>query len=286
MSTVVILGSDGMLGGALKARFASSWSVIGLDRKDIDVTDPVATRAKLEELKPDLVINATAFNSVDEAEKNDDTFQLARIINGFAVGELAKITKSLGIPLVHFSTEYVFDGENHDGYAEDATPHPINRYGQTKLLGEQLLQENTDLFYLVRLSRMFGAPGVSSAAKKSFVDIMLDLVVKQGKTELKLVDEEMSCPTYSVDLAKVVFTLVTEKKPFGIYHGANSGACTWYGLAQEVFKLKNLTPQVTPVAGSAFPRPAKRPMFTKLLTTKLPPQRSWQEALAEYLKNS
>lgn len=280
---VVIFGSQGMLGTALVKVFSSRHNVHALDRTDIDVTDATALEVILTNLRPDLVINATAFNSVDEAEKSDVTFNLARRINGESVGSLVKIVNHLGVPLVHFSTEYVFNGENKEGYAEDAVPSPINRYGATKVLGEKLLQENTDRFYLVRLSRMFGPPGQSPTAKKSFVDIMIDLVEKQGKQELRIVDEEISCPTYSIDVAQVVFDLTTNKKPFGIYHAAGSGACTWFELASEIFKLKKLSVKAIPVKGSEFPRPAKRPQFTKLLNTKLPPNRSWQEALREYL---
>lgn len=282
--SVVVIGSGGMLGSALLKEFAGE-VVHGLDHKAIDITDPVNMEKVLRELKATAVINAVAFNSVDEAEKNDETFALAKKINGAAVGDLAAITKRLDIPLVHFSTEYVFAGTEKNGYDEGASPSPINRYGETKFLGEKLLQENTDQFYLVRLSRMFGAPGTSTAAKKSFVDIMLDLVLKQGKTELKIVDEEISCPTYSVDLARVVHGLLKEQKPFGIYHAANVGACSWFALANEVFRLKNITVKTVPVSGSEFPRPAKRPQFSMLINTKLPPQKPWQEALAEYLKD-
>lgn len=282
MSKVVILGYEGMLGSALMQKF-SDWETVGLDRKDIDVTNAATTESKLAELKPYLIINATAYNSVDEAEKSEDANALAQAINGAAVGELAKIAKSLGVPLVHFSTEYVFDGTSQAGYDESAQPHPLNKYGESKLLGEKLLQENTNQFYLIRLSRMFGAPGVSQMAKKSFVDIMLDLVQKQGKTEIKVVDEERSCPSYSVDVAAFVYDLTINGRPFGIYHGANSGVCTWYDLAKKTFEFKGLTVNVIPIKSADYPRPAKRPMFSELHNTKMPKQRSWQDALKEYL---
>lgn len=281
---VVIFGSEGMLGSALVKQFGGTYTVIGLDRKDIDILDSAAVKEKLQTLKPLLVINATAYNNVDEAEHNSDAFELARKMNGEVVGVLATLTKELGIPLVHFSSEYVFDGANEKGYFEDAAPNPINKYGQTKAFGEKLTQKNTDQYYLVRLSRMFGKPGTSPTAKKSFVDTMLDLVEKQGKTELDIVNEERSCPTYSSDAAQFVFNLVTTKQPYGIYHGANSGTCTWYEFAMKIFALKDLRVQVNPVASEAFSRPAKRPANGELKNTKMPLQRGWEDALREYLQ--
>lgn len=283
MEKIVILGLEGMLGGALMKQFSTAYEVVGLDRKDIDVTDAKNVKEKLAELKPVAVINATAYNSVDEAEKNEEAFAVAKKINGEAVGGLATITKELGIPLVHFSSEYVFAGTDQAGYNEAAPTAPINKYAETKFLGETLLQKNTDQFYLIRLSRMFGSPGISPAAKKSFVDIMIDLAV-QNKPEIKVVDEERSCPTFSTDLAAFVFDLVHHGRPFGIYHGANSGACTWYEMAKKVFELKGLTPNLIAIKSSDYPRPAKRPMFSELINTKAKKQRSWEEALAEYLK--
>lgn len=283
MEKIVILGSEGMLGGALMKQFSSMYETIGLDRKDIDVLDEAAVLARLQAEKPVCVLNATAYNSVDEAEKSPEAAELAFKINGYAVGGLARITKQLGIPLVHFSSEYVFDGTSEIGYDESAQPHPLNKYSESKELGEKELQANTNLFYLVRLSRMFGPPGISQMAKKSFVDIMLDLVQNQGKTELKVVDEERSCPTYSSDLAKFAYMLITTSQPYGIYHGANSGACTWFELAKKTFELKGIPVALIPIKSSDYPRPAKRPMFSELINTKLPKQRHWEEALKDYL---
>ena len=283
MERVVIFGSQGLLGTALVAQFKQSFDVVGLDRKEIDILDAKQVTKKLGKLKPKLVINAVAYNNVDEAEKNDDAFEKARELNGYAVETLAKITKKLGIPLVHFSSEYVFDGANKKGYAEDSHPRPINRYGETKLLGERLLTQSTDQYYLVRLSRLFGTPGLSGLTKKSFIDSMLEQAQKSGQLDVSVVNEEKSCPTYSVDLARLVYEIVINRQPFGIYHGANSGACTWFELAKEAFASKGLAVKVVPIKGNAYPRPAKRPQFGELINTKLPPQRSWQDALRDYI---
>jgi len=283
---VLILGAKGMLGKALVTEFSLGYEVIAWDKEDLDITNSNETRFKIGEVKPDLVINAIAYNAVDAIEQNSHDFELAMEINGRAVGSLAKICKEFNVPLVHYSSDYVFNGENHSGYREDSFISPISKYGVSKALGENLLKAEIDQYYLIRLSRLFGPMGDSAMAKKSFVDLMIDLVVNKNKQEIDLVDEEKSCSTYSIDLAKFTRALWEKKEPFGIYHGANSSACTWYEFGQEIFKIKNLDVKVNPVSSSAFPRPAKRPSFSELINTKLPKQRSWQEALREYLVKS
>jgi dTDP-4-dehydrorhamnose reductase len=163
---------------------------------------------------------------------------LAEEINGTAVGKLAQICKDLGIILVHYSSDYVFKGDNPAGYDEDSFTDPVDKYGETKVLGEKLLKSTTDKFYLIRLSRLFGKAGESEMAKKSFVDVMLDLVINKGKTELDLVDDEKSCPTYSYDLAKLTRHLVEKQLPFGIYHGVNSGLVLGMSSHLKFLKLE------------------------------------------------
>jgi len=187
----------------------------------------------------------------------------------------------LGISLVHYSTAYVFDGEKSEGYKEDDQPDPQSVYAASKYLGEQELHKNTDKFYLLRLSRLFGKQGLSVSGKKSFVKLMLDLA--KTKTELEVVDEELSSSNYAPDLAGQTRYILEHSLPFGIYHCSNEGFATWYQMAEEVFKIKAIDVKLIPVPASRFPRPAKRPKFAILLNTKLPPIRSWQEALKEFL---
>ncbi len=281
---VLVIGHQGMLGQELLKVFESNGhEVTGCDRAELDITDTEALSNKLQELKPEVVVNATAINAVDKMEDTPEVYELAKKVNGLAVGELARLCKEQGIVLVHYSSDYVFKGDDQNGYTEDAEHNPVNKYGETKALGEKLLLENTDKYYLIRLSKLFGKPAVSEGAKKSFVDMMLWLVTEGGKTHLDLVDDEKSSPTYAPDLANLTYRLVADNLPYGIYHAANSGACTWNELALETFRLKGLVVDTTPVPGDKFPRPAKRPMYSELVNTKLPRQRTWQEALKEYL---
>ena len=293
---VLIIGAKGMLGQAMGEAFAGNELAL-MDREEIDITKNADCRLQIVELKPEIVINCAAYTNVDKAEEEQDA---AYKINGYAVGNLAAVCKELDIPLVHFSTEYVFDGESERGYDESAKPNPVSAYGRSKLLGEEELQKNTDKYYLIRLSRLFGStspafgtlpptslslgeagtPG-EGGRKKSFVQLMLELAEKQN--EIEVVDEEVSSPTYAPDLAKLTRHIIENKLPYGVYHGANSGSCTWHGFAREIFKIAGKNAKLKAVPSLRFPRPAKRPAYAVLLNTKLPPQRPWQDALNEFL---
>ena len=284
MMKVLILGAKGMLGQELAREFSvQNFEIIEWDKEDLDITDFFATQAKIKNIMPDILLNAVAYNLVDKIEEDPNIFELAKNINGEAVGNLVRICKENNIIFVHYSSDYVFKGDNKNGYREDDHTDPVNKYGQSKAIGEKIVLDIGGKFYIVRLSKLFGKPASSLGGKKSFVDTMLWLATEGGKTHLDLVDEEIGCITYALDLAKFTRYIIENKKPFGIYHGANSGVCSWYEWAKEIFKIKNIKIDITPLAGDKFPRPAKRPMYSELLNTKLPPQRSWQEALNEYL---
>lgn len=283
--TVVIFGSKGMLGQELVREFSDpeKYEISSYDREEMDVTNESFVEIMFETRKPNIVINAVAHNAVDEIEKDFQTYQHAEILNGWVPGMLAGLCKKHGAVLIHYSTDYVFSGDNNDGYDENAVPQPISKYGETKLAGEKSVIENGNSYYIIRLSRLFGKTGTGVGVKKSFVDTMLSLVREGGKTSLDIVDEEMSSPTYAPDLARFTRELIEDNALFGIYHAANSGACTWYGFAQKIFQLAGLSPELNPVGSDKFPRPAKRPASSVLLNTKRQQQRSWEEALKEYL---
>lgn len=284
MPKVLILGAKGMLGQELVGEFiAQKYEVIGWDKEELDITDFSATNQKISDLRPDILVNAVAYNLVDKIEEDSGVFELAKKINGEAIGNLAQICKENNIIFIHYSSDYVFKGDDRGGYKEDDQADPINKYGQTKLIGEKHILDVGGKFYLIRLSKLFGKPAVSAEAKKSFVDTMIYLATAGGKTHLDLVDEEIGCITYAPDLAQFTRRLIEDGRPFGIYHGSNSGVCSWYDWAKKIFEIKKINIEIAPVDGNKFPRPAKRPMYSELLNTKLPPQRSWQEALQEYL---
>lgn len=275
-----------MLGQELTRVFdKAGYETRGVDKDEIDFTNTVQLAKFLDSENPDFFINASAYNAVDKIEQSAEEFELAMMINARAVGQAARLLKDRKIPFIHFSSDYVFAGQNKDGYFEDSAAQPLNKYGETKLAGELQLATNTNAYYLIRLSKLFGKPAKSvDFAKKSFVDTMLWLAREQGKTKLDLVDEEVSAPTYAPDLAMFTLDLLKSSAPYGIYHGANSGTATWYQWAKKIFELADISVELNAVSGEAFPRPAARPKFSELKNTKRPAQRSWEEALCEYLE--
>jgi len=286
MSKIIIIGAKGMLGQELVRVFAGE-EILAWDRDEIDITDEKMTREKILAARPDIIINAAAYNAVDRAEED---FETVNKINGYGVGFLAAAAKAASAIMIHYSTDYVFRGDKKEGYAEEDLCAPVSKYGESKLLGEQELAKNTDRYYLIRLSKLFGRMGAGEGVKKSFVDTMVQKAeanLSESETNknecIEVVDEELSSPTYAPDLARLTKEVIDGKYPYGIYHGANSGACTWYEFAKEIFKIKKINIKVAPVGGDKFPRPAKRPRYSVLLNTKLPAQRSWQEALKKYL---
>lgn len=275
---ILIIGSKGMLGQELAKVFADQQLTLW-DREEIDITKPEEYGLKITEVGPDLIINAAAMNDVDGIEQDD---AMAKLVNGSAVGSIADICSILGILMVHYSTDYVFDGARQSGYVENDKPEPISKYGESKLLGERLLKQAASEYYLIRTSRLFGNQGAGQGTKASFVDKIIAKAKEGGS--LQLVDEEVSSPTYVVDLAKCTREMLAARKPFGIYHVTNSGSCTWYQFGKKALELAGFgNVPVTPVSAGTFPRPAKRPAFSVLKNTKLPAMRPWEEALAEYL---
>lgn len=275
----LIIGSQGMLGQEIKEAFRKE-KIICWDKNDIDITEKKEANKKILALNPDIIVNCAAYNAVDKCEENP---KIANDINGYAPGNLSKIAKSLNIPLVHFSSGYVFDGEKNDGYKEYDVPHPLSKYAKSKLLGELEIQKNTDKAYVIRTNLLFGRPALSAEGKKSFIEIMLNLA--KGKNKIEAVADEISNPTYARDMAIATYELVMKKYPFGIYHLINNGSASWYDFAKEIFKIKNISIDVNPVLSEKFPRPAKRPKNSSLLNTKFPALRNWQDALREYLNS-
>jgi len=299
MKKILIIGAKGMLGQELVKTFRNDkdYKVIAWDKEDLDITNEVAVNKKIKVINPEIIINSSAYNAVDKCEEDKKEFELAKKINGLAPSYLAKIAKKLKATLVHYSTDYVFSGEDLEieepkgcahscsacalhqgfvpqiGYFENSKPKPINKYGKTKLLGEQEIQKNIKNYYIIRTSKLFGKPAIAENAKRSFFDVILEL----GK-------KNKSCITYAPDLARKTKEIIEAKKPFGIYHVTNSGACTWHQAALELYKLKKLKTKVIPIDSEDLKRPAKRPEISALINTKLNPLRNWKEALKDYLR--
>ncbi len=279
---VLITGALGSLGQDIIKVFSSQGhDVVAWTQGDLDITNHDQVLNKVAELQPELIINCAAFNAVDKIEEAT-VFPVAYAINALGPQYLAEIAKVLGVPLVHFSTDYVFSGNKPEGYLETDEPRPISKYGETKHLGEKLVSEVGGKIYIVRTSRLFGKRGLTEDSKESFVDLIARLAA--SKPELSIVNEEVGCPTYTPDLALATYRLVTEGYAPGVYHLVNDGeGVTWYEFAEEVFTLLEIKTPRKRVASDEFPKPAKRPKFAALQNTKFPKLRHRQLALRAYL---
>lgn len=254
--------------------------VVGMDLPELDITSPRSVGAALETVAPDVVVNAAAYTAVDAAEQDED---VALRVNGEGPRVLAEaIAARPGTRLVHLSTDYVFAGDAREPYAEDALPSPRSAYGRTKLAGEQaVMRALPDRSYVVRTAWLYGVHG------PNFVRTMLDL--ERSRPEVAVVDDQHGQPTWSRDLARQILLLAEAGAEPGFYHGTSSGETTWFGLAQEVFRLLGAdSGRVRPTSTQAFPRPAPRPAYSVLGHARwraagLHPMRDWREALAEAL---
>jgi dTDP-4-dehydrorhamnose reductase len=279
---VIIIGARGMLGQDLAKTYREDKTskIITWDFEDLDITDQKQVLTKIKKADPDVVINAAAYNAVDKAEESEG-FKIAIAVNAAGPENLAVACKKIGAVFVTYSSDYVFRGDQKEGYREDDQPGPASKYGLSKFEGEKRVREIGGDYYIIRTSKLFGKIGTGKEVKKSFVDTMIELSDKLP--ELKVVDEEVSCFTYTPDLAKVTRFLLEGNFPPGIYHITNSDPCTWYECAKTIFEILEKKVRLIPVPASEFPRPAKRPQYSILLNTKLPPIRSYKEALAEFL---
>lgn len=286
MAKILILGAKGNLGGQLIKVLQNDNEIIAWDREEIDITDKELITRKIEELKPDTIINVAAYNAVDICEDSEEEFNKAKMLNATAVGYLADAAIKIRALLVQISSDYVFSGEQIEGYREDDATKAVSKYGESKLAGEKELISRSGKglkWYLIRTSKLFGPKGESENAKDSFFDLILKL--SADRKEFNMVhNEEISCFTYTPDLAVTIKNLIESDRGYGIYHIVNEGPASWYEGAEYMFELKNITDiDLKPVRSADYPRPAKRPKYSVLLNTKLDPLRSWKDALKEYL---
>ena len=267
----LIIGAKGMLGNEL-ARVFAKYKPFLWDMNELDIANKSQVDQKIGDLVPELIINAAAYTAVDKCEENEE---IATKVNGEAVGYLAEIAKKLGSTLVHYSTDYVFDGTKKEGYVEDDKPNPMSAYGRGKLAGEIAIQKSgLESYYIIRPAWMFGPDG------KNFVETMLSLG-DQGK-EIKVVGDQFGSPTYAPDLAAATLEIVENKKPSGIYHRTNEGQCSWYEFAKEIFEVFEKDVDLESCSTEEYPTPAKRPEYSIMKSTKLEPMRSWKDALIDY----
>jgi len=274
---ILVLGARGMLGQDLVPLLSSTYEVIARDIEDFDITDAQRVKEEILRLKPQVVINAAAYTDVDGCESKQE---LAFAVNAAGAGNIAQACTLVKAKMIHLSTDYVFDGSSSRPYQEDDAPNPLNIYGLSKWQGEIRIQNSSAPYLIIRTQWLYGAHG------KNFVDTIIKAAEKEK--ELRVVDDQKGSPTYTKDLSWAIKELL-EKDGQGIFHVANSEACTWFEFAREILReMKFNQVHLIPIRSSELTRPAKRPAnsvlncqkFERLTGKRLRP---WKDALKDYL---
>jgi dTDP-4-dehydrorhamnose reductase len=274
--TVLITGAAGMLGHDLMTVFGRGCRVVPADLPEFDILKAQETIRTIEHLKPSLIVHAAAYTAVDKAEAERD---LAMAVNGEGAGNVARGAARCGARMVYISSDYLFDGTKPAPYTEEDEPHPLSVYGLSKLAGERAVQEHLEHFLIVRTAWLFGP------AKGNFVSGMAARATKSEA--VSVVNDQTGCPTYTPHLAGAIRRL-WEIGAEGIVNVTNGGACTWFDLTRETYRLAGADPDlVASITTAKLNRPAPRPAYSPLSPEKfrrltgegLP---SWRTALAEY----
>jgi dTDP-4-dehydrorhamnose reductase len=252
-------------------------SAVPLTHQDIEVAS-LDSCLKLKEVKPEVIINCAAYHKTDECEDNPEKTFAVNTIGAFNV---AKVASEIGALNVYISTDYVFDGKKEGPYYEDDQPNPINIYGVSKFAGEVVTKNYSGRYYIARVSSLFGVAGASGKGG-NFVETMITKSSEVDK--LKVVNDIVMSPTFTLDAAKKIKALVEMNATNGIYHLANEGACTWYDFACTIFEILDIDVEVEPISSKEFPSKAKRPENSSLASKNKLENRSWKEALEEYLQ--
>jgi dTDP-4-dehydrorhamnose reductase len=278
---IAIIGADGQLGSDL-ARILREDEVVPLCYPEFDITQAQQTREVLRRLHPEAVINTAAYHRVDECEDNPQT---SFLVNAVAVRDLALTARQLGVILVHFSTDYVFDGHKKRPYVEEDPPFPLSVYAASKLAGEFFVRALAEKYFLVRTCGLYGE-ATSREKGYNFVDRMIAWA-EEGKL-LRIVNDQWVTPTSSAELAEKISELIRTPH-FGLFHLTNEGECTWYQFAQEIFSLLGRKPRLEGVDSRSFGARARRPLYSVLENKKakdigLSLFSPWRVALKSYLQ--
>jgi len=264
---LLVTGANGQVGCELRQSLAPLGEVIALDRAACDLARPAEVARILRAATPDIIVNAAAYTAVDRAEQEEE---LATLINGTAVGEIAQAARQLGALLIHYSTDYVFDGRKDAPYAEDDVPSPISAYGRSKLAGERAIAQCGGRYLIVRTSWIYAARG------HNFLKTVLRLA--RERDELRIVDDQIGAPTWARDLAAATAAMTRQARQeiarddfeSGLFHVTGSGATSWFVFAQAVVKqaeqfgLLARKSKIVPIASSEYPVAATRPKNSRL----------------------
>jgi len=278
---ILILGAGGQLANELERALADD-EVLALAHADADICDEDAVERHARRFQPDCIVNSAAYHRVDDCEEE---VERSFAVNAVALKGLCDVAGSVGATLVHFSTDYVFDGAARRPYRETDVPNPISIYGMSKLSGEQIVRRYAERYFLIRTCGLY-AGDASRGKSGNFVETMLRLAA-EGRT-IRVVNDQVATPTSARDLVQSLVPLLRSDR-FGLYHMTNTGACSWFEFAKEIFHLANLPANVQPVSSAEFRAKARRPPYSVLDNLALreagfPELPPWQHALGEYLR--
>ncbi len=272
MTKILLTGITGQVGWELQRSLMPLGEVIAVDRDLLDLTNPESIRTIIQTIKPQIVVNPAAYTAVDKAESEPD---LAMAINGIAPGIMAEEAQKIGAIMIHYSTDYVFDGTQNTPWQEDDSPNPLGVYGRTKLAGEQAIQAVGIPHLILRTSWVYSRMG------KNFLLTILRLA--RERTELKIVDDQIGAPTWSRLIAEVTGSILAMGRKdiigflsdrSGIYHISSTSTTSWYGFAKAILALdpnpsSQIVEHLVPIVTSEYPTPAQRPAYSLLNTSKL-----------------
>ena len=283
---ILLFGKNGQLGTEFQQILPALGDLVCLDYEDVDLSDLQALQTAMNEVKPHLIVNASAYTAVDRAETEQET---AMKVNALAPGAMAEWTRKNGAALIHYSTDYVFDGTKGSPYVESDTPNPLNVYGKSKLAGEETIAQAGEAYLILRTSWVYSVGGMG------FVSKALEWARKNEI--LKIVDDQISNPTWARDLAGATFSVISThrnnlqdvmKERRGLYHLAGDGYASRYEwtkqiLANDPNRTEQLVRSIEPVSSDAFPLPAARPLFSALDCSKF--RKSFDFSLPDWEKS-
>lgn len=275
---VLITGANGQLGKELVRLLSHEHQVFGLSRRELDVREIDSCLAIIKKFQPDVIVHLAAYTAVDLAESNETE---AYSLNAYGSRNVAIAANEIGAKVCYVSTDYVFDGLSSRPYQEYDSTNPINVYGKTKRVGECYVSSLCPQFFIVRTAWVYGKEG------HNFVKTMLKLA--KEREQIKVVNDQVGSPTYTVDLCNFLSALIKTSK-YGIYHATNSGSCSWYDFAKAIFEIKGIQVRLESCVTSDYPRPAARPKFSvmdhaAIQENGFDSMPHWREALERFLKS-
>jgi dTDP-4-dehydrorhamnose reductase len=267
---ILLVGKNGQVGFELERSLACLGEVVATDRSSLDLSDNQVIQSFILDLKPDLIVNAAAYTAVDKAESEKE---IAWQINANAPKVMANVAAELNIPLIHYSTDYVYNGLGTVPWKESDSTEPVNYYGETKRAGEQAIEQSGCSYLIFRTSWVYDTRG------KNFLNTMLRLA--EQRDELSIIDDQIGAPTLSWHIADITAQVIAKSvidsdfwsKHSGIYHLVGEGETSWFGFAEAIFeqmvKKGNKAPKLNAIPTSDYPTPAKRPLNSRVNTDKL-----------------